>query len=188
MIDVGCANGELLYNLHKNFKNLNLTGIDVDKKLLKKARINCPSQIKFKYGNIGRKIDGLGKYDIIILSGVLSILIMEKKIMKNLFSLLKPKGKIFIFDSLNINSHNLYIKSEEIKKNKKEFGIKICIVLIFLRTFQRSSKKCRFYDLDYLQKKNKNNLRLGWTEILSGKKIVTNGLGLIQKSFWIKIF
>ena len=36
VIDVGCANGELLYNLHKNFKNLNLTGIDVDKKLLKK--------------------------------------------------------------------------------------------------------------------------------------------------------
>ena len=44
-------------------------------------------------------------------------------------------------------------------------------------------------NLDYLQtKKNKNNLRLGWTEILSGKKIVTNGLGLIQNQFWIKIF
>ena len=147
MIDVGCANGELLYNLHKNFKNLNLTGIDVDKKLLKKARINCPSQIKFKYGNIGRKINGLGKYDIIILSGVLSIFNNGEKIMKNLFSLLKPKGKIFIFDSLNINSHNLYIKSEEIKKNKKRIWYKNMYCTDFFKNISKKfKKKCRFYE------------------------------------------
>ena len=72
--------------------------------------------------------------------------------MKNLFSLLKPKGKIFIFDSLNINSHNLYIKSEEIKKNKKRIWYKNMYCTDFLRTFQRSSKKSvDFMNLDYLQ-------------------------------------
>ena len=191
LIDVGCANGELLYNLHKNFKNLDLTGIDVDNKLLKKAKLNCPSQIKFKSGNIGRKINNLGKFDIIILSGVLSIFNNGEKIMKNLFLLLKPKGKIFIFDSLNIYSHNLYIKSEEIKKNKKRTWYKNMYCTDFFKNVsKRFNKKCRFYEfrLSTNLKKNKNNFRLGWTEVLSGKKIVTNGLGLIQNQFWIKIF
>ena len=111
--------------------------------------------------------------------------------MKNLFSLLKPKGKIFIFDSLNINSHNLYIKSEEIKKNKKRIWYKNMYCTDFFKNISKKfKKKCRFYEfrLSTNLKKNKNNLRLGWTEILSGKKIVTNGLGLIQNQFWIKIF
>ena len=48
LLDVGCANGELLFNLHKQFKSTNLTGIDVDEKLLRKARIYCPKEISFK--------------------------------------------------------------------------------------------------------------------------------------------
>ena len=70
------------------------------------------------------------------MSGVLSIFNDGEKIMKNLFLLLKPKGKIFIFDSLNINSFNLYIKSEELKKIKKVYGIKICIVQNSLKLLQ----------------------------------------------------
>ena len=34
LLDVGCANGELLFNIQKKFKNANLTGIDVDQKVL----------------------------------------------------------------------------------------------------------------------------------------------------------
>ena len=41
LIDIGCASGELLFNLNRNFENLNLTGLDVDKKLILKARDKC---------------------------------------------------------------------------------------------------------------------------------------------------
>ena len=75
--------------------------------------------IKFIKGDISKKIKNLGKFDIIILSGVMSIFDNGDKIMKNLFSILKPNGRIFIFESLNIYSFNLYIKSEEIRKKER---------------------------------------------------------------------
>ena len=190
VIDIGCANGELLFNLHKNFKSLNFTGVDVDEKLIKKAKENCSNEITFKKGDISKKIKNIGKYDIIILSGVLSIFNNGEKIIKNLFLLLKPKGKIFIFDSLNIYSFNLYVKSEEIKKNKKSFWFKNMYSTKFFEIIAKKfKKKCKFYNfrLKSNLKKNKKNLRLSWTEVLSGKKIVTNGLGLIQNQFWVKI-
>ena len=42
LIDIGCANGELLYHLGKNFPEFNLTGIDVDKDLLNIAKKHVP--------------------------------------------------------------------------------------------------------------------------------------------------
>jgi trans-aconitate methyltransferase len=38
LIDVGCANGELIFQLEKNFKNLDITGLDVRKDLIDKAK------------------------------------------------------------------------------------------------------------------------------------------------------
>ena len=55
LIDVGCSNGELLFNIEKNFKNLNLVGVDVDSKLLLKAKKMCSPNIDFKKGNISKK-------------------------------------------------------------------------------------------------------------------------------------
>ena len=81
-----------------------------------KAKKMCSPNIEFKKGNISKKINNIGKFDIVIFSGVLSIFNDGEKILKNLFSLLKPKGKVFIFDSFNIYSYNLYIKSETKKK------------------------------------------------------------------------
>ncbi len=79
-MDIGCSNGELLYNLKKNFKKISLYGIDIDQNLLTKAKKKCSKDIKFKKGNIFRGIKGIGRFDIIILSGVLSIFKDGKKI------------------------------------------------------------------------------------------------------------
>ena len=48
LLDVGCSNGELLYNLKKNFKKISLYGIDIDQNLLAKAKKKCSKDIKFK--------------------------------------------------------------------------------------------------------------------------------------------
>ena len=47
LLDVGCSNGELLYNFNNFFKKASLTGIDVDGKLLNKAKKICPKNIVF---------------------------------------------------------------------------------------------------------------------------------------------
>ena len=190
LIDVGCANGELLYNLNRNFKNLQYTGIDIDHSLLKKAKKNCPKNIVFKKKDISKKLLGLGKFDIVILSGVLSIFDNGEKILKNILQLTKPKGSIYIFDSLNIYSYNLHINSNTKLDNKKIYYYKNIYSTKYISDFfKKNKRKCKFFQfrLKTNIKKDLKNLNNVWTEYLSGNKIVTSGLGIIQNQFWVKI-
>jgi ubiquinone/menaquinone biosynthesis C-methylase UbiE len=191
LIDVGCASGELLYHLKKKFPNYKLTGIDIDDKLLSLAKKFCSKDISFKKMNVANIKKNVGKFDIVILSGVLSIFSNAEIVLKNLIKILKPKGKIFIFESLNTYSFNLKIKSESFKKNKKIIFYKNIYSTDFIKRFAlKNDKKCKFFpvELKINLKKNKKNLIYGWTEYLSKKKIVTSGLGIIHNQFWTKIY
>lgn len=191
LIDIGCANGELLFHLRRSFPYLKLTGADVDNKLLDKAKKVCPKNINFLKMNVLNIKKNTEKFDIIILSGVLSIFDNAEKVLKNLIKILKPKGKIYIFESLNVYSYNLHIKSETFKKNKKIVWFKNMYSTDFIKKFaSKNKKKCSLFpfQLKINLKKNYKNLQYGWTEILSKKKIVTSGLGLIHNQFWVKIY
>lgn len=191
IIDVGCSNGELLFNLNKNFKKCKLTGIDVDKNLIKKAKTMCSKDIIFKKKNIIRANLNIGKFDLVIFSGILSIFNNGDEILNNLLKLTKKNGKIYIFDSLNEHPFNLHIKSVNTIDKKKNVLYKNMYSIDFIKKyFIKRKKKFKVYPfkLKVNLKKNNNNLILGWTEFLSGKKIVTSGLSLIQKQYWLKIY
>ena len=47
LIDIGCANGELIYQLEKKFKNLQITGLDIRQDLIHKAKNNLSARVKF---------------------------------------------------------------------------------------------------------------------------------------------
>ena len=190
LIDIGCANGELLYHLGKNFPEFNLTGIDVDKDLLNIAKKTCPKNIKFEQMNVLKLKKKIKKYDIIVISGVLSIFEDAEKILNNLLKILKPKGLVYIFESLNLYSYNLQIKATTYKKRKKIIWNKYMYSKDFFNRFANKHKmKCSFFPvrLNINLKKDKKNLQYGWTEYLSNKKIVTSGLGIIQNQFWTKL-
>ena len=191
LLDVGCANGELLYNIKKKFNESNLTGIDVDQSLLDKAKKMCPKDIKFLKNDISKNKINIGKFDYVICCGVLSIFKDGKKILKNLKSLLKPKGKIFIFDSLNKYCYNLHIVAENYRNKKPDLFYKNVYSVQFIKKFFSEYKKKIDIIPFYLKtnlKRNKKNYIYNWTEYLSKKKIVTSALGLIQYQFWLKIY
>ena len=191
LLDIGCANGELLFNLRKNFKKSYLTGVDVDQSLLNKAKKICSKDIKFIKGDISKKNLKIGKFDFVICCGVLSIFKDGKNILKNLMLQLKPGGKIFIFDSLNKYYYNLHIIAENFRKNKSDLLYKNVYSLQFIeKLFSKNKKKLQIIPF-YLKKNlktNKQNYIYNWTETLSGKRIVTSGLGLMQYQFWLKIY
>jgi 2-polyprenyl-3-methyl-5-hydroxy-6-metoxy-1,4-benzoquinol methylase len=187
LIDIGCANGELLFNIQKVFKNFELCGVDVDDTLLNKAKEICPKEIIFKKKDITKEIN-LGKFDYVICCGVLSIFRNGKKVLANLKKLLKPNGKIFIFDSLNNYSYNLHIKATN-SQDPKFLLFKNMYSVKFIQNFYKD-KKNKVYPF-FLKKnltKNKKNYIYNWTELINAKRIVTSGLGLIQTQFWIKIY
>lgn len=44
-VDFGCADGQILKQVHEDFPDWNLRGIDCDQKMIELARYNCPSSL-----------------------------------------------------------------------------------------------------------------------------------------------
>lgn len=185
LLDIGCANGELIYNLSKNFKNGHFTGIDIDKSLLLRAKKKNIDRSTFIFGNISKSVKK--KFDIVICSGVLGIFKNGKKILENIIKTKKKSGRILIFDNFNKYGFNLNIKATSHKGN---FFKNIYSLQYVENFFKKYCKKIKFYpfNLKTKIKKNPNNLLYNWTEKLSKKNIITSGLGLIQNQYWVKIY
>jgi ubiquinone/menaquinone biosynthesis C-methylase UbiE len=190
LIDIGCANGELIFNLEKNFKNVEITGLDIRKDLINKAKKNVSRNINFIRKDISNKKFKLkNKYDIIIFSGVLAIFDNPNLVLKNLLKVLKPKGTIYIFDIFNMFDYNIYTKYEDIKMKKKvlQSGWNM-LSLNFIKKFFKN-KKVEFFKFNINKKikKNKSDPLRTWTIKFQKKNYFTNALNFIYHQYWIRI-
>ena len=80
----------------------------------------------------------MGKFDIIIISGVLSCLDNPLTVIKNLKHNLKSKGIVFLFDNFSDTHFNNYHQYQDLKKIRIFFNLDITFtVWNFLRKFLR---------------------------------------------------
>ena len=192
LIDIGCANGELLWNLKRKFKNLDLYGLDVRYDLIQKAKKIC-KDAQFFQRDITKKKMNIGKFDIIIISGVLSCTDNPLTVIKNLKKNLKPKGIVFLFDNLTEVNFNNYHQYEDIVKDKKilQSGYNMYSIDYLAKIFKKilRSRKLEIKQFNIGKKisKNKNDLMRSWTIKIDGKNFYTNGLTIIQNQFLVKI-
>ncbi|WP_058486204.1 class I SAM-dependent methyltransferase [Defluviitalea phaphyphila] len=103
ILDVGCSTGELDIFLGK--KGHNVLGIDLDKKMIEIAKDKIKGEalkVEFKVMNMEELETNLSenKFDIVICIGNtlvhLSDIYKIKKVLKQMFSLLNPGGKIIL--------------------------------------------------------------------------------------------
>ena len=190
LLDVGCANGELIYNLEKEFSNIEFTGLDVRKDLIKKAKRHVSKKVKFLHRDITTKKIIKKKYDIIICAGVLAIFDNYKTILSNLSKLLKKDGEIYLFGNFNIYDFDVLIKYKDLNKNPNNLqsGWNIWSLLTIRKFFK--NKKIKLYKF-YINKKispKKNDPVRSWTINIKNKNYFTNALSIIQRQFWIRIY
>ena len=190
LLDIGCANGELLWNLNRQFKNLDLYGLDIRYDLIQKAKKAC-KDIKFFRKNISKKKIKVGKFDIIIISGVLSCLDNPLTVIKNLKQNLKSRGIVFLFDNFSDTHFNNYHQYQDIKKNKNilQSGYNMYSLEFLKKTFKKIFKikklETKQFNIKKSIKKNKKDLMRSWTITIGNKRYFTNGTGLILKQFWL---
>jgi len=190
LIDIGCANGELLWNLKRKFKNLDFYGLDVRNDLIQKAKKACKN-VQFFQRDISKKKMNVGKFDIIIISGVLSCLDNPLTVIKNLKKNLKPKGIVFLFDNLTEENFNNYHQYEDIVKDKKilQSGYNMYSIEYLAKIFKKILKSRKLeikqFNIGKKIKKNKKDLMRSWTIMIDKKRYFTNGTGLILKQFWL---
>jgi len=190
LLDVGCAAGELIYNIKKHFPQINITGIDKHQPLLDKAKRNTSKDIIYKKKNIYKKNIKIGKYDIIIASGMMGIFDNPKIIFNNLLNNLNSKGKMYIFSSFNPYPFNVYIKYEDYRKKKKilHSGYNFFSLGFVKKFFKKKNMKVKIFPFEIKRKlKKRKNLIRTWTMDIGNSKIMTNGLCIIQNQYWLKI-
>jgi ubiquinone/menaquinone biosynthesis C-methylase UbiE len=188
--DIGCSNGELVFNIAKKFKDWSITGYDVKKNLLKKAKLMNPL-VNFRKIDISKKEIPNEKYDIITMSGVLSIFDKPEKILKNCLKLLKKKGSFFVFGHFNPHPIDVYIKYKEFNahKNILQSGWNI-FSLKAMKIFSKKNKlKLKIFPFNIKININKNveDPVRSWTfKNFNKKNLITNGLCIIQHQYWIE--
>tara|TARA_Y100000768_G_C23962149_1_gene675972 strand:+ start:736 stop:1425 length:690 start_codon:yes stop_codon:yes gene_type:complete len=102
VLDLGCADGLFLDHLNKLINIKSLTGIDNDKKLIKKAnKIKFTCKNTFLCKNFENIKNLNQKFDIIIASGFFGLFEDPEKVIKKVIKLLKQDGNIYIFQRLN---------------------------------------------------------------------------------------
>lgn len=194
ILDVGCAAGHFLYYLKKKNPDNNFTGIDTIKPLLIKAKKKLPSCIFKKKtvlnsGSFKPKI-----FDIIFMLGVHSIFSDFKKPLKNIFKWSSKNAEIFIFGRFNPFPADVftYFKySNDFRKKNFEAGsnnFSIKSVSNFLIK-QKRIKSFSFikFEMPYDLNIKKDPIRSWTVKDSNGKRLMINGLGLIQNQYVIKI-
>ena len=152
ILDLGCANGELIYQLEKHFKNFKITGYDIRQDLLNKAKKNLSKKVILKKINVNAKIKLVDKFDIIICSGVISIFDNLNMFRKNIKKLIKPNGKIYLFGNFNEYDYNVFVTYEDIKRHKniKQTGWNIWSI----KTIKEIFKEKKIKQYSFFMKKN----------------------------------
>lgn len=193
ILDVGCANGELLYNLSLKYKNNKLSGIELLQSLIKIAKKKLQKNISIHKIDINKKINLREKFDVIIISGVISIFDDYKKPMRNLLKILKSKGKIFIFNHFNKYNIDVFIKYRTRSKNKTflQSGWNVHSIQGLKEFFIKYKKKIKIYKFKPIKSfKGKSNDPLrSWTfRNKKNENLITNGLSLLQEQYWLKFY
>ena len=120
-LDIGCADGNLINFLSKEYINSKFHGIDIAKNLIKK-NINTNNN-KFFLGDY-KKFNKKNKYDVVIAIGVAGYVDNTTVLIKDLLKFVKKGGFIILEGGINFNGYDVHIKfrHHKSKKSKWETG------------------------------------------------------------------
>lgn len=113
ILDLGCGYGRVLKHCYDlGFRRI--TGIDISSKLIERAKRICP-QGQFFQGDI-KKLNGVGKFDLVLLCGVIEYLIEDtdrEALVYEISKHLTSHGKVLLESFIIDDNEKIYKKSEK---------------------------------------------------------------------------
>ena len=191
LLDVGCANGELLYFLNKKFSNINFHGVDVKSDLIKLAKKKLPSDInlsKIDYTqNLKKTLNK--KFDIIICAGVISIFDNLDNFFKNIKKNMKKNTILLIFEQLNEYDYDVIIAYKDLNSKITNFqsGFNIWSIKTIKEYFKEKKFVKHPFEIKFDIKQNKKDLIRSWTTKINKKRYFINALLSIKNQMWLEI-
>lgn len=191
IVDVGCATGEFIYYMKKEFPNNQFTGIDILPELLEKAKEINEDQTFIDLNINAPNFNFKKKFDFVFMNGVHSIFDDVEPWLSNLLSLRKENGYVYLFGIFNPEDLDVLIKSKKsIQIDIWETGWNLFSLATMKHEIEKHGLSYEIIPWDLMIDLNKSDDPLRtWTLKLNaeGKRLVVNGLQLIHNFYLIKI-
>ena len=182
LLDVGCADGELLGYLDNFFNKSNFFGLDYSSKLISEAKKKkiIKNNVNFKKVNF-LNYNLNKKFDYIIMSGVISYFDNSKIIIEKISKNLKKNGSLILLD--NFNKYNIDVRiryRDNVRHQEFKDGWNYHSIVTIKNNLKKkfSSIKTKKFKLSFKLKKRKEDLTRSWHHNFK-KGQFTNGLGLL---------
>jgi len=190
LLDLGCSKGEMIYLLKESFENIDFTGIDISEDLLDIAKKEIfLKSVKFIQDDIST-FSLKENFDIVLMSGVISIFDDYEKILLNVLNHMKKGSVGFIFGAFNqddidvlIRYKNNYVGSNEWESGWNLFSLKR--INQFLEYHSKSVEIIKF-NLNKKMKKKKNPVSSYTLELQNNSNLIVTGGGVIRDFYLIK--
>ena len=189
LLDVGCANGELLFFLNEKFSNIKFYGVDIRSDLIKLARKKLSSDIYLKKFDYNQKQSLNKKFDIIICSGVISIFDNLDIFFKNIKKNIKKNSILFLFGGFNEYDFDIIQSYKDLnsKITNYQSGWNIWSIKTIKKYFKEKKIVKHPFEIKFDVKQNKKDLIRTWTIKINKKRYFTNALLSIQNQMWLEI-
>ena len=189
LLDVGCANGELLFFLNEKFSNIKFYGVDIRNDLIKLARKKLPSDIYLKKFDYNQKQSLNKKFDIIICSGVISIFDNLDIFFKNIKKNIKKNSIFFLFGGFNEYDFDIISGYRDLnsKITNYQSGWNIWSIKTIKKYFKEKKIIKHPFEIKFDIKQNKKDLIRSWTIKINKKRYFTNALLSIENQMWLEI-
>lgn len=189
VLDVGCANGNLVIDLKNKLKNNDnlYDAVELDKNIIKDDG-KIFNKIYFKQYKNFLNINKI-KYDVIILSGIICFFKDPMEIVKKTLKILKKGGIIIIFDRFTKYADVEIIHS--FKNSKKKYSTYNTTSLFKLKFLKKkkyiNNIIIKKFNLKKEIKKNDKNLWQSFTQGKGKNKIILNHLDMLYNYYHVVI-
>jgi len=132
ILDLGTGPGYLPIEIAKKSSEIQITGVDLSRKLIHMARANAlkagvADRLNFQHGNAAALSLEDSSFDMVISTGMLHSIKEPSKVLKEIYRVLKPGREAWIFDPAKVTS------AVDRKKWKASLNLR---ERFFLRLFQ----------------------------------------------------
>jgi SAM-dependent methyltransferase len=195
MADFGCATGELLYYLARQFPAARLCGFDIVPEFIESACAAVPDT-EFKTGSVlEARTVAEQTFDVTLLVGVHSIFDEIETCLSNLIRWTRPGGRVYVFGQFNPNPIDVWVKYRRCDDSRKEHlepGWNIfstATVREFLAAQPRVTKfQIHPFEMPFdLPPHPDDPVRTYTMTLESGRRILVNGLMLISHQCFLEI-
>jgi ubiquinone/menaquinone biosynthesis C-methylase UbiE len=107
ILDLGTGPGYLPIEIAKKSSEIQITGVDLSRKLIHMARANAATagvadRLNFQLGNAGRLDFDDSSFDMVISTGMLHSIREPAKVLQEIYRVLKPGREAWIFDPAKV--------------------------------------------------------------------------------------